>query len=556
MRNRLLVLSLVPTLLASGAVTAAHADEVVSDDLTAGTPIAARSGTVAWSRYDEATSRYQLVLQRPPSAPSDAPIDGMVRPFDISMGSDRRGRSVALYSRCAADGRHCDIYRYNLASAGEQKISSVSGPTEDEALPVQDANLLAFVRRGSRAGPNAEVGDCDRIFVKNLASPAPSRRLDRDSCAPTTGLSLRGSRVVRTTLVQGDDLSESEVRLLSTRGGVAKVLAYEPDDDDHYTEFESPNQSASSIWLTRTGGYPPPSFVRLDIATGRMTEVRAGLELTGALARDEHGTFWYGETPLPFSYFSVAGLAIPRRLIRASPSPFSSSERTLPPELAISPSEDIRATFGDPLIVSGRLARAVVRRGRPVRTQAIAGAAVRLLRRIGNSPQPDVGEHFVPTALTALTDADGDWSIPIESPASRPWYSAVTEGQPARTFAGRGTNGRVNARLALSIAGGSSTGTVMPAQPGRTVAIQRLSERTCRTAGRSERSCRTAVGTQGYYDDVWTTVASVPLDAAGTHFTATLASVPAGIYTVLLPAVDQASDPDAYEGRSPEVSSG
>jgi hypothetical protein len=130
-----------------------------------------------------------------------APIAASLEPFDVSLGTDRQGRAVALYSRCAtAKNTGCDVYRYRLGSAGEQKIRAVSGPTEDEAWPAESGDLLTFVRRRDHGAPkNAEIDDCDLIYVKRLSSKAPSKRLDRGSCGRTTGLSIRGERIVQVT---------------------------------------------------------------------------------------------------------------------------------------------------------------------------------------------------------------------------------------------------------------------------------------------------------------------------------------------------------------------
>jgi hypothetical protein len=204
------------------------------------------------------------------------------------------------------------------------------------------------------------------------------------------------------------------------------------------------------------------------------------------------------------------------------------------------------AVFGDPFALSGRLTRTVVSRGAVVRTDPIAGVTVRALRRVTDASRPGLQEAFEPTSLTTTTLADGSWAIPISSPPARPWFSAVTEGQPARTFAGRGTVGTVDARISLTVSGSAFAGTVAPAQPGRTVKVQRLAKRSCQTFASGQRVC----------NDVWTTVADAPLNAAGTGFSATVAAPAPGIYTAALPFADQQADPTAYAGRSPEVTIG
>lgn len=548
MRNRAAILiSLAATVLAAAA-TPALADDVVADDLIRDTPIAARSGVLAWSRYDAASGRYNLMLKGAGAA-AKAPIAGALQPFDVSLGNDRRGRLVALYTRCAtAKGKRCDVYRYDVRTATEQKVKSVSGPSEDEAWPVQAGDLLAFARRRPFGlSKRAEIRDCDLVFVKRLSSRAPSKRLDRGACSRTTGLSIRGTRIVQVTFGSPPSATRfaSQVRLLSARGGAVKVLAQQSSGEES-NAFAAPSQSAGSIWLTRTGVHPKPSFVRLDIATRRLTEVQSRVGLSGFFARDEQqGTFFYVETPERFAQDCGDAGSAPCRLTRAGASPFSSAERVLTPAMTITSSANAgKAIFGDPFTVSGRLTRTVVSRGTVVRTDPVPSTIVRLLRRVADPSRPDsLKEGFQPTALTAVTGSDGGWSIPIALPPARPWFSAVTEGRPERTFAGRGTVGSVEARITLNVAGGTFAGTVLPAQPGRTAKIQRLVKRACQKAMSGQQFCQ----------EQWATVADAPLNAAGTAFAATVASPAPGIYTAALPFADQQANPEAYAGRSPEV---
>ena len=167
--------------------------------------------------------------------------------------------------------------------------------------------------------------------------------------------------------------------------------------------------------------HPVPSFVRLDIGSRRLTEVRARLGLGGALARDDSGRFWYVQTPETFGQTFEQGCtqagSAPCRLVRASRSPFSTGERVLPPRMSITSSaERGRVLFGDPFAVTGRLARTVVSRGLVLRTIAVLNTTVRLLRRVDDPARPGFGENFVPTGLTTTTAADGNWAIAIAAP--------------------------------------------------------------------------------------------------------------------------------------------
>jgi len=86
-------------------------------------------------------------------------------------------------------------------------------------------------------------------------------------------MSIRGDSIVQVTdLDQGGAGSESQVRRLRARGGAARVLARAGGGEGGYSPFSSPSQSASAVWLTRTGfreATPSLVFLRIDLASGR-----------------------------------------------------------------------------------------------------------------------------------------------------------------------------------------------------------------------------------------------------------------------------------------------
>jgi hypothetical protein len=421
----------------------------------------------------------------------------------------------------------------------------VSAPREDEAWPVQWGDRVAFVRRHATGG-RGEIHDCDVPFVKTLSSRAPSRRLDRGSCARVTGMSLRGTRIVEVTFGSSPPATrfDSQVRVLDARGGAVRVLARQGSGEESNL-FASPGQTARTIRLTRTGVHPQPAFVGIDARSGRRTEVPARTNLTGPLAVDERGNTWYVEGG-EFRGDDCAHTPAPCRLVRASADPLSGTERPLLATLTISAPSAMTPSpvFGDPFVVSGRLARTIVGGSRVVRTEPIPGIRLELLRRVAAPSGTD--ERFEPTGVFATTGAGGSWSVALAAPPPEPWFSAVTRsGAPEvpTTYAGRGTVGTVDARITLSVAGTSFSGTIAPAQPGRTVKIQRLVSRRCQTATNGATSCA---------DARWATVADAPVNAAGTAFAVTIPAPAAGTYSAALPFSDR-SDPSAYSGRSPDV---
>jgi hypothetical protein len=536
------------TLAALAATAPAQADDMVAE-VTRDTPIAAYAGRLAWSAYDGATNSYRLMIAVRGGAGVAAPIAPSRQPFDVSLGPDAKRRVVALYTRCAtAAGTRCDVYRYALSSKRESKLS-LSSPREDEAWPAQWLGRVAFVRRHHR-NSNDEVPDCDVPFVKSLTSSAPSRRLDRGSCGRTTGLSLRRDRIVQVTFGSPPTATryESQVRVLRAGGGAVKVLARQGSGEES-NEFASPNQAPDAIYLTRTGVHPKPAFVTIDLRrrVPKLREVRSQTPLTGAFARDNQSeTFYYVEG----SGYSGDGCAIsapvPCRIVRSSVSPFSPLPHALLPQMTITSSGERLPSplYGDPYVVSGRVTRTVIHFGVVGRVDPIAGVTVALLERVRNRTDPNLPDTVRPTGISTTTDADGRWSITLAGPPSQPSYSAVTA-SPAipTTYAPRATTGLVLARMTLTVAGTSFSGTIAPAQPGRTVKIQRLLSRNCRTFAGGQRFC----------DERWATVGEAPVNATGTGYAATVAAPQPGVYSATLPAADLERDPALYTGRTADT---
>jgi hypothetical protein len=440
--------SLVPLCAALAALVAppaAGADAVVAE-LPRDSPIAAYGGVVAWSDYDAATGRYRLVIRRGDQA-APATIAGSRRAFDVSLGPDARGRVVALYTRCRTANHGCDVYRYDVGADSERKVAAVSSPARDEAWPVQWRRRLAFARRERtyavadkqsdgqfRPDPRGKRGggtlvQCDVPYVTVLSAHARSRRLDRGLCAPTTGMSIRDGRIVQVTDVnQGGAGSETQVRVLRADGGVARVLARSPGGEGGYSPFSSPSQSASAVWLTRTGLREGVrrGFLRIGVASGRLTVVDSNAPLAGRVARDERGTFWYVQGPEPgWDYhgeppFCTSELQ-PCRLVRASASPFSSATRALLPRLrfSVGESQDITSPSSEPIVLSGDLTRAFVRNGTVLRRQPLGAVSLGLLR--SNDPEGPLAA----TGLTTTTDQAGRWSFSLSQPPSQAYFRVV-----------------------------------------------------------------------------------------------------------------------------------
>jgi hypothetical protein len=174
---------------ASLAPAAAQAAPTTLATEQAPTRVAAWNGTVVWSHFDPAAKTYALVKSVDGGAPVPVGVPRSDRPFDVDLGTNRSGSTYAVYTR---DG---DIYRLNLATAVETKITKLSSPTLAERDPTIQRGRIAFIRRAGgfdqlrigdttsgskgsklllkrRSIQNAELGITHVAYVEALDSPS------------------------------------------------------------------------------------------------------------------------------------------------------------------------------------------------------------------------------------------------------------------------------------------------------------------------------------------------------------------------------------------------
>ena len=204
---------------------------------------------------------------------------------------------------------------------------------------------------------------------------------------------------------------------------------------------------------------------------------------------------------------------------------------------------DSRDAFaGEPLVVSGRLSRAIVAKGADAGSEGVPGVAVALLRgRSVESPGA-----FTPTGLTTTTDAAGRWSFRLTPPPPDITLVADAPAVGATSIVVQVTS---SLRMTLAATGAALAGTVAPAQPGRTVELQRLlADARGRLNGRQV--CGGAPTAINCSDAAWTTVGRAPLDASGTAYSAQAPGP--GLYRARLSTEpDRAGRATAYGGVSP-----
>jgi hypothetical protein len=138
--------TLLLSTIAAGAVLApaalAQATATTLAVEQAPTRVAAWIGTLMWSQFDPATKTYALVKSVDGGAP--APVGVAPRsggPFDVDLGTGRSTGIYAVYTRAG------DIYRLNVSTGSEAKLSTLSSPVLAERDPTFQRGKIAFIRR-------------------------------------------------------------------------------------------------------------------------------------------------------------------------------------------------------------------------------------------------------------------------------------------------------------------------------------------------------------------------------------------------------------------------
>src|SRR5919108_6024701 len=90
-----LCLALLSVLLFAGP---ARADVTVAT-VAKPAPVSFFAGRLVWSAFDPATNTYSL-MTRVSDVTSAVPVKPRAVPFDVDLGPDRNGNTVAVYSRC------------------------------------------------------------------------------------------------------------------------------------------------------------------------------------------------------------------------------------------------------------------------------------------------------------------------------------------------------------------------------------------------------------------------------------------------------------------------
>jgi len=182
----------------------------------------------------------------------------------LDLGSDRRGRTVLVYARCARrKGGACDLYLYNPRRRRQHRLASVSRPACRETGPHIDRGLLVFARRGR----------CSRgLFLKR-----PGQRLRRVMRQAPAAYDFAG----RLLAFERREPSVSEIRLLRIGRHRSRPVRRETGS----TAVRGPRLDGRYVYWQRSRLGPPrrEDILRRPLRAGRATALeRAGRAYAGS----------------------------------------------------------------------------------------------------------------------------------------------------------------------------------------------------------------------------------------------------------------------------------
>jgi hypothetical protein len=304
-RSRLPYLAVVITLLAAAP---ALADETVAT-VAAPAPLSTHAGRIAWSSFDPARNAYVLMTEVG-GVTSEVPIRPRTVPFDVDLGPDVNGDTIAAYSRCTREpprrnpaignvftqlpdwrlGRGCDLYKFDFATGRESRIATANSPSASEFMPSIWEGRVAFARVYERR--HGVAGERPYLYVRALEGagrsvriPAGTRSRDR-FC--TGGRPRRCKRLVepgptaldlwgRRLALGWDSGGPSSTVYLETihgRHATKKLISRVSSGETEGDEIESPAIVNGQLgWvLARFGDTTGNSLQRYRIKTRERTE--------------------------------------------------------------------------------------------------------------------------------------------------------------------------------------------------------------------------------------------------------------------------------------------
>lgn len=274
---------ILPILLAALAIAPASASAAEQVLAVEQAPFTADSygGVTAWSSYDAPTQTYRLRILRD-GQPADPNVRTLRRAFDLDVGPGEDGSPVVVYSR------NGEIWRYDVATATERKVPSVSSPHWLETQPSIHGARIAFVRNRpgaskQRPRPLVYVGSTSQAASKRQPTPPYKRTVSVEGVE----LTARGLLVVwRTDIVP---TCCSRATLYRVKNNRLQHIFYVGSGGANFGQLLTPSVSGLDVYFgrTNTGSGQGNAFFRYGLGTKQLFSARG----TGRA----HSLTWFGD---------------------------------------------------------------------------------------------------------------------------------------------------------------------------------------------------------------------------------------------------------------------
>ena len=290
--------------IALGHATAANAADEVIATVAKPTTVDAFRGHAVWSAWDETIKAYRLMQFTRDGQVIPLRIPPNKVPFDVDLGDDPFGGTMAVFSRCdrppasrfELNGRRgCDLYDVRLSGTGQVKLRTASSPGADEYWPTVWGGRIAFTRT-YKARRN---GSRRFVYWRRFKGTGPSHRLRR---GPGDGipeeLDMRGRRV---TYLWKFEFG-SQLRVAAT-GGSGRALVKIPGSGaaSHDLIPQGPTFGGGFVHWALADNNPIVSEIRrFDLSSGDQERATTRIEAASGLATrgfsQDGATSWYVKT--------------------------------------------------------------------------------------------------------------------------------------------------------------------------------------------------------------------------------------------------------------------
>jgi hypothetical protein len=221
-RRSLTVLGLALIVVAVAPV-AAKAETLAAYD---GYQVSAYDGRQVWShKIDE--QHFELML-RENGAVRKLAVRPQPLPYDVTLGTDARGKRVAVYASCTrGDGTDyplgCRLRAIELASGRDRALRGTHAPGASEYMPALSHGVVVFARHGRRKDDQGH--GLETVRIKRLGARRPSRSLYRRFALNvlSTAVSRRAAAFAVEDFTSGR--GENKLFHVRRRGGRARLVA-------------------------------------------------------------------------------------------------------------------------------------------------------------------------------------------------------------------------------------------------------------------------------------------------------------------------------------------